>query len=80
MFLKMQIKKVNFNVTAKMLDFLAKNLPKLKTCGTDLALEIAMSKPRFDRVERDRRKSYNHDRRRFTKLTPSSSGIHTLLK
>jgi endothelin-converting enzyme/putative endopeptidase len=37
-----------------------------------LALEIAMSKPRFDRVERrDRRKSYNHDRRRFTKLTPS---------
>jgi predicted metalloendopeptidase len=33
-----------------------------------LALEIAMSKPRFDRVERrDRRKSYNHDRR-FTKI------------
>jgi hypothetical protein len=42
---------------------LAKNLPKLKYMQEQiLALEIAMSKPRFDRVERrDRRKSYNHD-------------------
>jgi endothelin-converting enzyme/putative endopeptidase len=34
---------------AKMLGFLAKNLPKLKYMNI-LALEIEMSKPRFDRV------------------------------
>jgi endothelin-converting enzyme/putative endopeptidase len=43
---------------AKMLGFLGENLPKLKYMRQILALEIAMSKPRFDRVERrDRRKS-----------------------
>jgi predicted metalloendopeptidase len=44
-----------------MLGFLVKNQQKLNARKI-LALEIAMSKPRFDRVERrDRRKSYNND-------------------
>ncbi|MFI0491128.1 M13 family metallopeptidase [Flavobacterium sp.] len=46
---------------AKMLQFLGEKPLKAKTDATTiLALETAMSKPRFDRVERrDRRKSYN---------------------
>jgi hypothetical protein len=46
-----------------MLGFLGEKPAEAKIhAGTDFALEIAMSKPRFDRVERrDRRKSYNND-------------------
>ncbi len=46
---------------ARMLQFLGENLRKAKKdAAIILALETAMSKPRFDRVERrDRRKSYN---------------------
>ncbi len=59
---------------ARMLQFLGENPLKAKAdAATILALETAMSKPRFDRVERrDRRKSYNpmtvSD---LQKLTPS---------
>jgi predicted metalloendopeptidase len=52
-----------------MLGFLEKPAEAKIHAEQILALEIAMSKPRFDRVERrDRRKSYNLDRRRFTKI------------
>jgi endothelin-converting enzyme/putative endopeptidase len=46
---------------AKMLGFLGEKPAEAKIHAEQiLALEIAMSKPRFDRVERrDRRKSYN---------------------
>jgi endothelin-converting enzyme/putative endopeptidase len=45
---------------AKMLGFLEKPAEAKIHAEQILALEIAMSKPRFDRVERrDRRKSYN---------------------
>jgi endothelin-converting enzyme/putative endopeptidase len=56
---------------AKMLGFLGEN--QQNACRKILALEIAMSKPRFDRVERrDRRKSYNPMTvADLQKLTPS---------
>ena len=59
---------------AKMLQFLGEKPAKAKTNAEKiLALEIAMSEPRFDRVERrDRRKSYNPMTvADLQKLTPS---------
>lgn len=59
---------------ARMLQFLGEKPLKAKTdAATILALETAMSKPRFDRVERrDRRKSYNPMKvSDLQKLTPS---------
>jgi putative endopeptidase len=59
---------------AKMLQFLGEKPTEAKTSANQiLALEIAMSKPRFDRVERrDRRKSYNPMTvKDLQKLTPS---------
>ncbi len=59
---------------AKMLQILGEKPAKAKTDADKiLALEIAMSKPRFDRVERrDRRKSYNPMTvADLQKLTPS---------
>jgi endothelin-converting enzyme/putative endopeptidase len=55
-----------------MLGFLGKKPAEAKIHAEQiLALEIAMSKPRFDRVERrDKENRITHDRRRFTK-TPS---------
>jgi putative endopeptidase len=59
---------------AKMLQFLGEKPADAKVSANKiLALEIAMSKPRFDRVERrDRRKSYNPMTiKDLQKLTPS---------
>jgi endothelin-converting enzyme/putative endopeptidase len=63
MFLMMQILKKEKYVlhVAKMLGFLGEKPAEAKMHAEKiLALEIEMSKPRFDRVERrERRKSYN---------------------
>lgn len=68
---------------AKMLQILGENPAKAKTDADKiLALEIAMSKPRFDRVERrDRRKSYNPMTvADLQKLTPSIDWKNYLTK
>jgi predicted metalloendopeptidase len=68
---------------AKMLQILGEKPEKAKTDADKiLALEIAMSKPRFDRVERrDRRKSYNPMTvADLQKLTPSIDWKNYLTK
>jgi putative endopeptidase len=68
---------------AKMLQILGEKPAKAKTDADKiLALEIAMSKPRFDRVERrDRRKSYNPMTvADLQKLTPSIDWKNYLTK
>jgi predicted metalloendopeptidase len=68
---------------AKMLQILGEKPAKAKTDADKiLALEIAMSKPRFDRVERrDRRKSYNPMTvADLQKLTPSINWKNYLTK
>ena len=68
---------------SKMLQFLGEKPAKAKADADKiLALEIAMSKPRFDRVERrDRRKSYNPMAiADLQKLTPSINWKNYLTK
>ena len=68
---------------SKMLQFLGEKPAKAKANADKiLALEIAMSKPRFDRVERrDRRKSYNPMAiADLQKLTPSINWKNYLTK
>ena len=68
---------------ARMLQFLGEKPVKAKTDADKiLALETAMSKPRFDRVERrDRRKSYNPMTvSNLQKLTPSIDWKNYLTK